>query len=161
MDVVRQVYREMWKIVLDGSSRRINPDDVTHKIRHFFDTNGLPLYLEAERRAFSDIAGLARQGIEISKRLVQWSKDIERHMAVIKSTGPVIQALDEQIEIHGMAHQACYPLAHMFRQGKENLEEADLGLLSTRTLTLYRTLFREATLMKRGLEDTVAALKVK
>jgi hypothetical protein len=47
----------------------------------------------------------------------------------------------------------------MFRQGKENLEEGDVSLLSKRTLKLYETLYREATLMRRGLAKAVASIK--
>jgi hypothetical protein len=71
----------------------------------------------------------------------------------------VIHDIDEQIDLLGRTQQACHPLAYMFRQGKENLEEGDVGSLSRKTRQLYRTLFREATLMKHGLEETVACLE--
>ncbi len=46
----------------------------------------------------------------------------------------------------------------MFRQGKENLEEGDLGSLSRKTLHLYETLYRESILMNQGIADAVTCL---
>jgi hypothetical protein len=149
----------MWKIVLDGRREGINPVQVNRKIHNLFIVNGTPLDLEKDREAFDRIAQLARQGIEISQQLVRWSESIEQNIAVIKTAGRIIHDIDEQIELHGMTHFACHPLAYMFRQGKENLEEGDVGLLSTNTLKLYEILFREATLMRQGLAQTVASLE--
>jgi hypothetical protein len=47
----------------------------------------------------------------------------------------------------------------MFRQGKENLEEADVVVLARKTLGLYETLLREARLMVRCLEGIAGSTK--
>jgi ADP-heptose:LPS heptosyltransferase len=159
MDLVRQIYREMWKIVLDGRPGRIDPIRVTKKMQGLYVLDGISPHLEQDRRAFDGIADLACHGIEISKRLVAWSANIPENIAQIKRAGQTIHDVDEQIELTGLTHRVCFPLTFMFRQGKENLEEGDLGLLSRETLELYETLFREATIMNRGLEQTVARLK--
>jgi ADP-heptose:LPS heptosyltransferase len=159
MDLIRQIYREMWKLVLDDRPGEINSDRINRKIQCLFNVNGSPPQVEEDGKAFDGIAELARQGMEISQRLIQWSENIEQNLAAIKTAGQVVHDIDEQIELQGMTHQACHPLAYMFRQGKENLEEGDVSLLSKRTLKLYETLYREATLMRRGLAKAVASIK--
>ena len=159
MDLIKMVHREMWKIVLDERGGEIDPLRVCRKIHSLFGVNGIPENLEKDQRAFEVTGALARKGMEISRHLVQWSENIEQNISAIKTAGSVIHEIDEQIELQGMTHQACHPLTFMFRQGKENLEEGDLGILSQKTFHLYKTLLREATLMNRGLERTAACLK--
>ncbi|MBW2123394.1 MAG: glycosyltransferase family 9 protein [Deltaproteobacteria bacterium] len=159
MDLIRQVYREMWKIVLDGRPGKIDPARVGEKVKSLFALDGVRLNLDRESEIFERVAGLAREGSEISRKLVRWAGDVREHLASIKKAGDVIHRIDEEIELQGMAHPACHPLTYMFRQGKENLEEGDLGLLSRKTLGLYATLLREAVLMRSGLQETLACLK--
>jgi hypothetical protein len=160
MDLLRQVYREMWKIVLEGLPGTIDSGRVVRRILVRFSLNGLPLGLENEQSGFDRMVTLARQGIETSRKLVEWSLDIERNLEAIKRAGPAIHELDQEIELIGRTNRACHPIAYTFRQGKENLEEGDLGSLSRKTLHLYETLLREASLLTDGVEQTVSLLKV-
>lgn len=159
MDLLKLLYREMWKIVLDERHGEIDPIQISKKIRCLFSVNGNSLNFDGDSRAFGALVELARQGIEISGLLVEWSENTAENISAIKTAGRIIHDIDEQIELQGLTHRGCHPLTLMFRQGKENLENGDVGHLSQKTLGLYKTLFREATLMSRGLKQTVARLK--
>lgn len=158
-ELVRQTYREMWKIVLNGHHREIDPGRIVEKLRHLFVVGPIVPDVGKDCEAFARLVELARQGIEISKKLIQWSQNMERNIVAIKTAGQVIHDIDERIELCGKTHAACHPLAYMFRQGKENIEEGGISVLSQKTLHLYETLSREATLMKRGLAETASLLE--
>jgi len=158
VDLIKLLYREMWKLVLDERPGEVDSLRVSQKIHGQFTMNGIPVKLNEENGVFGALGELASQGMEISQRLVEWSEKIAENIPAIKTAGRILHAIDEQIELKGLTHRVCHPLTFMFRQGKENLQEGDIGLLSRSTLRLYETLFREATLMNRGLQETVAYL---
>jgi ADP-heptose:LPS heptosyltransferase len=159
IDLMKLIYREMWKILLDKRPDQVDSNRVCQKIHGVFHVNGSALNLEEDHRVFETLADLARQGVEISKRLVRWSEDPGDNISAIKTAGQIIHTLDEQIELQGLTHRACHPLAFMFRQGKENLDEGNIASLSRETLELYKTLLHEANLMNQGLRQTVASLE--
>jgi hypothetical protein len=158
IELMKLIYREMWKIRLDNRCDEIDSNRVCQKARRVFDVNGGVLNLEEDHRAFETLGDLARQGVEISERLVRWSEDLVDNISAIKTAGQIVHTLDEQIELQGLTHRVCHPLTFMFRQGKENLDEGDLASLSRETLKLYKSLFHEANLMDQGLRETVAGL---
>ena len=160
MDVIRQVYREMWKLVLDERGGEIDPTRVKEKIQRCFAADGDPCFLQADRAGFDRLQALAFQGIEASRRLIRWSETPDQHVGAIKAEAQTMRVIDEQIEMQGMTRQACQTLTFMFRQGKENLEGNHIGLLAQDTLGLYEMLLREARLMSRGLERVSATMKV-
>jgi len=160
MDVIRQMYREMWKLVLDERGGEIDPTRVRERIRRCFAIDGGPWFPQADRAAFDRLQTLAFQGIEASKRLIRWSDMPDQHVGAIKAEAQTMRAIDEQIELQGMTHQACQALTFMFRQGKENLEGNHIGFLAQDTLGLYEILLREARLMSRGLEQVSATMKI-
>jgi ADP-heptose:LPS heptosyltransferase len=158
IDLIKLLYREVWKIVLDEKPGEIDSNRVIERIDRFFSVSATPMDLDEDVGAFRVIAELACQGIEMSERLVEWSEKIPQNIPAIKTGGQVIHEIDEQIEQKGLTHRTCHPLTFLFRQGKENLEGEDVGVLSQETLRLYQTLFHEATLMNRGLKETVDRL---
>ncbi len=159
VDLVKLLYREMWKIVLDGKSRKVDSPRVEEKIRRFFCVDGGPPNFDEDRKAFRSLVELAREGIEVSRRLIVWAEQTPQNIPAIKTAGGLIHEIDEQIELHGLTHRSCHPLTFMFQQGKENLEGEDVGFLSQKTLELYQTLLCEATLMDRALEETIGLLQ--
>ena len=160
MDVIRQVYREMWKRVLDERDGEIDPRRVKEKIQRCFAIDGASGILETDRAGFDRLQTLALQGVEASRRLIRWSEAPDQHVGAIKAEAQTMRATDEQIELQGMTRQACQALTFMFRQGKENLEGNDIGRLAQDTLGLYEMLLREARLMSQGLEGVSATMKV-
>jgi len=159
MDFLRQIYREMWKIVLNEQEGEIDPARVNEKMHRFFSVEESPQFLSEDRRAFEALISVAQQGIDASSRLIRWSEKIENNISAIRAEARVIHDIDGQIELHGLTHPACSTLAFMFRQGKENLEEGNVRFLSQRTLDLYKTLHREATLMTGALERIASSMK--
>ncbi len=159
VDLLKLLYREMWKIVLDERDGDIDALRVCQKVQRFFSVNGDAINFGEESNAFGALAELASQGSEISRRLLVWAEQIPQNIPAIKTAGRLLSDIDEQIELKGLTHRTCHPLTFMFRQGKENLEGKDVGLLSQGILRLYQTLFREATLMRRGLEEILALLR--
>jgi len=160
MDVIRQVYREMWKLVLDERDGEIDPRRVKEKIERCFATDGASGHPEVDRAGFDRLQALALQGIEASRRLIRWSQTPDQHVGAIKAEAQTMRTTDEQIELQGMTRQACQTLTFMFRQGKENLEGNHIGRLAQDTLGLYEMLRREARLMGRGLEGVSATMTV-
>jgi hypothetical protein len=149
----------MWKLVLDERPGEVDPIRLSHKIHRRFAVNGTPRNLEEDKRTFAALSELARQGVKTSGRMATWSKNTARNLPAIKTGAQMISDIDEEIALKGLTHKACHPLTFMFRQGKENLEEGDVAVLSRKTLHLYETLLREATLMYHGLEQTMACLE--
>ena len=100
-----------------------------------------------------------REVVETGKAEIQEVLASETESCPVLQQPRVIYG-DREIELLGTTNRACHPIAYTFRQGKENLEEGGLGSLSRKTLQLYDTLLREATLLKDGVEQTASLLRV-
>jgi ADP-heptose:LPS heptosyltransferase len=144
-DALRLVYREMWRVTLDGGDAVAAAARVALRWRA---RAGRPIGVEltAPRRALSTLRQLGERGRVLATRLVAEVAGRAPAFDRIQALGTEIEGVDRAIERQGFVEDAVGTLARTFGFGKENLSETrDVSRLGTETIALYDDLVVWAT----------------
>lgn len=153
-DFIRIAYRAMW---LDHLSSTDEPEHETagidRMLRHFNgpDDDTVSGWAESYAAQFRGLAALSERGTSTTEELIMVldnRTDIDRAKNLVSQ----LMALDEEGRVYGEVNPACRPLILMARFERDNLEGADVMILATTTLNIYRACFDRAELMARKLE---------
>lgn len=153
-DLLRIAYRAMWLDHLSSeneSEREL--ESLDRMFRHFRgpDASVVSSWTAMYAEHFRGLAALSQRGIAATEELIvvlDSSRDIDEAKRLVSQ----LMALDEEARVYGEVNTACRPLILMARFERDNLEGADVMILATTTLNIYRACYDRAELMARKLE---------
>ncbi len=153
-DFLRIAYRTMWLGHLSGGSQ---PEQevagLDQMFRHFSgpDQKCIEDWAAAYGTQFAGLAALSKRGIVTTEALIM-NRDNRGSIDEAKTLVSQLMALDEEGRVYGEVNQACRPLILMARFERDNLEGADVMVLATTTLNIYRACATRSELMVEKLD---------
>lgn len=152
-DFLRIAYRTMWLCHLSSTD---HPEEerasLDRMFRHFDgpDNDTVATWATSYADQFTGLATLSQRGIGITEALVM-VLDNKGSIDEAKNLVSQLMALDEEGRVYGEVNPPCRPLILMARFERDNLEGADVMILATTTLNIYRACTDRATLMAEKL----------
>jgi ADP-heptose:LPS heptosyltransferase len=145
-EAFRLVYREMWRVALDGTG-----DDAAAierlRDRWAARAGAAGLDVPVQRAALETLAALGRQGASLGTALSTEAARPQASIERLEAIARQIEQVDEEITRIGHVEEAVGTIARTFAFGKENLSETRvLAVLGRETVALYRALERWAGL---------------
>ena len=153
-DFLRIAYRAMWLDHLSSADEPVHEDAVLDRMfRHYNGPETAVVGAWAERYAaeFRGLAALSQRGVTTTEELVV-VLDNRGSIDTAKTLVSQLMALDEEARVYGEVNTACRPLILMARFERDNLEGADVMILATTTLNIYRACYDRAELMAQKLD---------
>jgi ADP-heptose:LPS heptosyltransferase len=152
-DFLRIAYRAMWLSHLsetDNSEQELTGLD--HMFRHFdgpYDGT-IDHWAATYGQQFQGLVEMSERGINTTESLLM-VLDNKGSIDEAKKLVSELMALDEEGRVYGEVNTACRPLILMARFERDNLEGADVMILASTTLNIYRSCAARAELMSKKL----------
>jgi len=153
--LMRLVYREAWKVLLDEKPLAQALAAVRSEIEaHYMPPQSADEIIRMQTdtvRDFEHLYSLAQRGRALILELVEEASRQPYRVERIQSLGKTLEELDEQIHVLGATREALKPITATFRFGKENLQGWELLSLSQQTQQLYEDLGQQAKIILQVL----------
>ncbi len=152
-DFLRIAYRAMWLSHLSTTENLAQElAGLDQMFRHFDGptTATVQDWARHYQEQFSGLAELAQRGTLATETLLTLI-DNKGNIDEAKSLVSQLMALDEEARVYSEVNPPCRPLILMARFERDNLEGADVMLLATTTLNIYRACADRSELMAEKL----------
>jgi hypothetical protein len=159
---MRLLYREGWKVILDGKPLVQASAAVTGEIaEHYEYMDSAAAMAEIQTETLQDLErlyALAQQGHTLTMELIGLANQCPPPVGRIQALGKSLGELDEQIRILGVTKDTLKPITATFRFGKENLQGWELLSLAQQTLQLYADLAHQTRTITQMLTECLEDL---
>ena len=152
-DYLRIAYRTMWLSHLSSTEDpACTLAGLDQMFRHFEGPMATTVqgWATHYREQFNGLAELSQRGIRTTEALLVLL-DNKGSIDEAKSLVAQLMALDEEARVYSEVNPPCRPLILMARFERDNLEGADVMLLASTTLNIYRACAERATRMAEKL----------
>jgi ADP-heptose:LPS heptosyltransferase len=152
-DYLRIAYRAMWLSHMSTTEDPVQElAGLDQMFRHFEGPNDTAVqdWATSNGQQFSGLAELAQRGTITTETLLTLI-DNKGSLDEAKSLVSQLMALDEEARVYSEVNPPCRPLILMARFERDNLEGADVMLLATTTLNIYRACAERSELMAEKL----------
>lgn len=146
-------YRYTWQWVLDGVNGYDIEGaylDILGKIESWYSPGSLKHILEPLKNtvaAFVRLKELSEDALSKMNLMTEEVKSPAPNIEHIKELSDAVSIIDQEIEKIGYTHPPLYPMALLFKYGKEGLEGKTLSVLIEETCKLYNDLRNHASTM--------------
>lgn len=156
----RFVYRMMWKITLDQTSKTLEENfldkkeekNIIIKLNTYYNLDEFPkIYsqITATMNEFNKLWEITKQASRLTEKLIKATSSNSQDLNKIQSFGEKIAKLDEKIHLMALTNPTIKPIIDIFLLGKENLQGDIIAILAKETLSLYKDMKHQAGFIYR------------
>lgn len=163
VDLLRELYREMWKRQLSRQSedREKQIQRVLYNLSRYymFDVSD-NFYRQATEMSerIERLRALSEEGMNAVEDILSTVRSSVTDVARVQALGERLSQIDLDMELLGSTYEELRPMTTLFQFGREDLHGKDILELAQQSFSLYEVLHIQSLYMNWGLQKLCVAI---